>query len=80
MDLRAHVLELQRIEQSACEKAGMRMRLVDEAALVSKNGEGYRRGLVETLIADIAEDVKRAARLGVKLGDAIAQAKESTAE
>ena len=80
MDLREHTLRLQRIENDACEKAGMRMRLVDDSALVSKDGEDYRRELVEAVLLDIAEDAKRAARLGVELGEAIVKAQAASAK
>ncbi len=79
MDLRDHALKLQRIESDAMEKAGLRMRLLDEAAL-AKGGKDYAREFTEMVLADIGEEVKAAAALGVELGDAINKAKAKKAE
>ena len=79
IDLREHTLRLQRLEQSAAEKAGLRIRLMDEATLLGKDGKAYVQDFTETILADIGPEVKAAAELGVELGAAIAEAKEAKA-
>lgn len=74
MNLRQRTLALQRLEQSAGEKAGLRMRLVDDAALTGKGAKDYIAGVAETVINDIADELKAAAALGVELGEAIKSA------
>jgi hypothetical protein len=75
MDLREHTLKLQRLENAACEKAGLRLRVLDEATLLGKDGKDYARALTEQVLTDIADEIKAAAALGVELGTAIAEAK-----
>jgi hypothetical protein len=76
MDLRDHTLKLQLLEQSAVEKAGLRVRLLDEGALMGKGGKDYAQSFTETLIADMADEITAAAKLGVELGAAISVAKD----
>lgn len=75
-DLRAHTLALQRLEQSAVENVGLRMRLLDERALTGKGGRDYARAFVEALVGDMKDETEGAARLGVELGAAIDKAVE----
>lgn len=71
MDLREHTLALQKVEQSAVEKAGLRARLIDESALTGKGGKDYAAGFADVVLKDIGEEVMASAALGVKLGEAI---------
>lgn len=80
MDLRDHALKLQRLENAATEKAGLRLRLLDEAALTGKGGKDYAKTFTETLIGDIGEELKAAAALGVELGEAMNKAKENLSQ
>ena len=75
MDLRDHALKLQRLESDACEKAGLRLRLLDEAALAGKGREDYAREYVRAVLDDISNEVKAAAELGLELGEAMAAAR-----
>ncbi len=75
MDLREHTLRLQRLEQSAVEKAGLRVRLLDEAELTGKDAKDYARGFAEAILTDIEDEIKAAAELGIELGTAISDAK-----
>ena len=77
MDLRAHTLKLQRLENAACEKAGLRLRVLDEAELMGRGGKDYARTLTEQVLTDITDEVKAAAELGIELGTAIKEAKDN---
>lgn len=74
MDLRAHILKVELLEQEAAEKVGLRMRLMDEAELAGAKGDKYRAMFIERILADVSEEVSRAAVLGVELGEAISKA------
>lgn len=74
MDLRTHTLAVERLEQSASEKAGLRARLIDTAAAV-KDAKEYGAEFADQLIEDMRDDIEGAARLGVELGRAIKNAK-----
>jgi len=75
MNLKEHVLGLQRFENAATEKAGLRCRLLDETALVGKDGKAYARGFAEAILGDIQGEIKAAAELGMELGAAIDRAR-----
>jgi len=65
--LRAHVRELQILENKAAEKAGMRFLMIDEVKLLGKGGEKYARRYIEQLQQDIAPEILEAAKLGKEL-------------
>jgi hypothetical protein len=71
IDLRKHVLELQQLESAAAEKAGLRCRLLDEAALMGKDGKAYARAFVDLILADIQPELEASARMGLELGTAM---------
>ena len=75
MNLKEHALDLQVLENAATEKAGLRLRLLDEATLLGKGGKDYARTLTEQILTDITDEVKAAAALGVELGTAIKEAR-----
>ena len=71
MELSAHMLKVQKLEERACQKAGMRFHLLDERALLSKGGEKYAAEFTETLIKDVTPEILEAANLGIALGKEI---------
>ncbi len=71
IELKAHTLKVQKLENSAAEKAGLRFRLLDEVRLMGKTGPAYIEECVDALIADIAPEILGAAKLGKELGEAI---------
>lgn len=71
IELKGHVLAVQKLENAAAEKAGLRARLLDEAALLGKGGEGYAAELAETILSDLAEEIGDAAELGLRLAGAM---------
>lgn len=75
MDLRDHALELQRLENDAAEKAGLRMRLLDQAALMGRGGQAYAREFAEAILSDIRDEIMAATELGIELGAAIEKAR-----
>jgi len=71
IELKGHVLQVQRLENAAAEKAGMRARLLDEAALLGKGGAGYAADMAEALLKDITKEIGDAAELGLRLAGAM---------
>jgi len=71
IELKGHVLAVQRLENAAAEKAGMRARLLDEAALLGTRGPDYAAELAETLLEDLAKEIGDAAELGLRLAGAM---------
>lgn len=71
IDLKGHVLAVQKLESAAAEKAGMRARLLDEEALLGKGGADYAAELAETILADLTKEIGDAAELGLRLAGAM---------
>lgn len=74
--LRQHVRQLQVLENEACEKAGMRFRLLDELKVFGKGGKKYIADFIDQLQRDIAPEVLKAAKLGKELKKEITGGKE----
>ena len=71
MNLKAHVFELQKLENAAADKAGMRFLLLDEAELLGKNRDKCIDEFTAQLITDISIEIMAAAALGRELGEAM---------
>ncbi len=71
IELKAHTLKVQRLENRAAEKAGMRFLLLDEERLFSKGGPAYIAEMVKRMIEDVGPELVGAAKLGKELGEAI---------
>lgn len=71
IELKAHTLKVQRLEQAASVKAGLHFRLMDESRLMGKTGPAYIEEYVKALIEDVGPEILEAARLGKQLGEAI---------
>ncbi len=71
LELKAHVLRVQKLEQSAADKAGLRSLLLDETKLLGKQGADYAEAWLEQLIKDITPEILAAAKLGKELRGAL---------
>ena len=71
MELKSHVLELQKVENRMAEIAGMQFRFMDEARLLGKDGKAYAAEYADELVQDIFGGIKEAVELGLELGKAI---------
>jgi hypothetical protein len=71
MELKSHVLELQKIESRMAEIAGLQFRFMDEERLLGKDGKAYAAEYADELIQDIFKGIAEAVALGLELGKAI---------
>jgi len=71
IELKGHVLKVQRLENAAAEKAGLHARLINEERLLGKGGAAYAERFAETLLQDIAKEIGDAAELGLRLAGAM---------
>jgi hypothetical protein len=71
IELKAHVLLVQKIENKMAERAGLRFRLMDEARLLGREGKAYAAEYADALAQDILEGAKEAVRLGLELADSM---------
>ena len=71
IELKAHVLKLQKVENRMAEIAGLKFRLMDEARLLGKDGKAYAAEYADALAQDIFEGAREAAELGKELGESI---------
>ncbi|MHB8053687.1 MAG: hypothetical protein ACYDH3_00320 [Candidatus Aminicenantales bacterium] len=71
IELKAHTLKLQRLENSAADKAGMRFQLIDEGGLLGKGSAAYIDAYAAQLLKDITPEILEAVKLGLELGEAI---------
>jgi hypothetical protein len=71
IELKAHVLKVQRLENAAAERAGLRVRLLDEARLLGRRGAAYAGDIVEALLRDIVKEIGDAAELGLELAKSV---------
>jgi hypothetical protein len=71
IELKAHVLKLQKIENRMAEIAGMQFRFMDEARLLGKDGKAYAAEYADELAQDIFGGIKEAVELGMELAESI---------
>jgi len=71
IELKGHILKLQKIENRMAERAGLKFRLMDEARLLGKDGKAYAAEYADALAQDIFEGAREAAELGKELGESI---------
>jgi len=71
IELKGHILKLQKVENRMAEIAGLKFRLMDEARLLGKDGKAYAAEYADVLAKDIFEGVRQAAELGLELGESI---------
>jgi hypothetical protein len=71
IELKGHILKLQKVENRMAELAGLKFRLMDEARLLGKDGKAYAAEYADALARDISEGIREAAILGLELGDSI---------
>ena len=71
IELKAHVLELQKVENRMAEIAGLKFRLMDEARLLGKDGKAYAAEYADALVKEIFEGIKEAVDLGLELRESI---------
>jgi len=71
IELKGHILKVQRLENAAAEKAGLHARLVNEQRLMGKDGGAYEERFAEALLQDIAKEIGDAAELGLRLAGAM---------
>ena len=71
IELKAHILKLQKVENRMAEIAGLQFRFLDEARLLGKNGKAYAAEYADELAQDIFGGIKEAVELGLKLGKAV---------
>ena len=71
IELKGHILKLQKIENRMAERAGLKFRLMDEARLLGKDGKAYAAEYADALAQDIFEGAREAAELGLELGESI---------
>jgi hypothetical protein len=69
--LRAHVRDLQILENKAAEKAGMRFLLLRPDKLFGKKGSAYTDKFVKQLEEDIAPEILEAAKMGKRMNKEI---------
>jgi hypothetical protein len=67
MTVKGNVRRVQQAENSAAEKAGLRMILLDEARLLGKDGAAYAREVVASILEDVTPELKESASLGIGL-------------
>ena len=71
IELKGHILKLQKVENRMAERAGLKFRLMDEARLLGKDGTAYAAEYADALAQDIFEGAREAAELGKELGESI---------
>jgi len=71
IELKGHVLKLQKVENRMAECAGLKFRLMDEARLLGKDGKAYAAEYADALARDIFEGIREAVELGKELGGSI---------
>ncbi len=70
MNLRAHVRQVQLIENDAAEKAGARFSLFEiEKVIKTKGRKEYIDAYIDRLLLDIQPELEKAAQIGVELGE-----------
>lgn len=71
IELKAHALKVQKLENRAAERAGLRFQFLDEEQLFGKKGKAYIERYVDWLIKDVTLEILEAVRLGSELREAI---------
>ena len=71
IELKGHILKLQKVENRMLEIAGLKFRLMDEARLLGKDGKTYAGEYADALARDVFEGIKEAADLGLELMESI---------
>lgn len=71
IELKGHILKLQKVESRMAERAGLKFRLMDEARLLGKDGKAYAAEYADALVRDVFKGVREAAELGLELGESI---------
>jgi hypothetical protein len=71
IELKGHILKLQKVENRMAERAGLKFRLMEEARLLGKDGKAYAAEYADALVKEIFEGIKEAAELGLELAESI---------
>lgn len=71
INIRAITANVQRLENKAADKIGMRIAIMSDAELFGKNGAGYIEKTVELMAKDIFPEMKAAIEEGAKLGQGL---------
>ena len=80
INLRKTAVAIQRLENEAAEKVGMRLLMMEDARLYGKKSEEYAGKLADLLVRDCEDEIRAAAKLAIPIADAVGDPTKTLAD
>lgn len=80
INLKKTIVDLQRLENAAAEKVGMRLLMIEEARLYGKDRAKYAAAIAALILKDCEDEIREAAMLAIPIHDEIAGTHQAIAD